>query len=127
VAQDEDLHVLGGIAAGEECEQGDRATQREVDEFRQHAGGPPGGFGRRHATEHVVRCEVAGHRPRSSLRTLQAHHERMAAWYAEHGDQADAEMERHMAAVQQQQLLADLDAAFEALEAAVCAALEPDR
>jgi hypothetical protein len=56
-----------------------------------------------------------------------AQHERMAAWYAEHGDQADAEMERHMAAVQQQQLLADLDAAFEALEAAVCAALEPDR
>jgi hypothetical protein len=50
----------------------------------------------------------------------------MAAWYAEHNDQAYAQMERHTAAVQQQ-LLADLDAAFEALEATVSALLELDR
>jgi hypothetical protein len=55
-----------------------------------------------------------------------AQHERMAAWYAGHGGQADAEVERHTAAVQQQ-LLADLAAAFQALEAAVSAALELDR
>jgi hypothetical protein len=55
-----------------------------------------------------------------------AQHERMAAWYAEQGKQADAELERHTAAVQQH-LLADLATAFEALEAAVSAALELDR
>jgi hypothetical protein len=54
-----------------------------------------------------------------------AHHERMAAWHTEHGDQAAARMERRTAAVQRQ-LLADLDAAFEALEAAVSAAFELD-
>jgi hypothetical protein len=52
-----------------------------------------------------------------------AQHERMAAWYTEHSDQALAEMERHTAAVQRH-LLADLDAGFEALEVAVSAALE---
>jgi len=36
VAQDEDLQVLGGVAAGEQHEQLDRAAQREVGEFRQH-------------------------------------------------------------------------------------------
>jgi hypothetical protein len=54
-----------------------------------------------------------------------AQHERMAVWYTEDGDQAAAQMERRTAAVQRQ-LLADLDAAFEALEAAVSAALELD-
>ena len=54
-----------------------------------------------------------------------AQHERMAAWYTEHGDQAVAEMERHTAAVQRH-LLTDLDAGLEALEVAVSAALELD-
>jgi hypothetical protein len=54
-----------------------------------------------------------------------AQHERMAAWYTEHDDQAAARMESRTAAVQRQ-LLADIDAAFEALEAAVYAALELD-
>jgi hypothetical protein len=54
-----------------------------------------------------------------------AQHERMAAWYTEHGDQALAEMERHTAAVQRH-LLADLDAGFQALEDAVSTALEQD-
>jgi ABC-type nitrate/sulfonate/bicarbonate transport system substrate-binding protein len=63
---------------------------------------------------------------RAETQAIAAQHEQMAAWYAEHGDQAYAQMERHTAAVQQQ-LLADLDAAFEALEAAVSAVLEADR
>jgi hypothetical protein len=36
VAQDKDLQVLGGVAAGEQGEQQDGAAQREVGEFRQH-------------------------------------------------------------------------------------------
>ena len=36
VAQDEDLQVLGGFAAGEQHEQLDGAAQRQVGEFRQH-------------------------------------------------------------------------------------------
>jgi hypothetical protein len=54
-----------------------------------------------------------------------AQHERMAALHVEHGDQAAAQMERRTAAVQRQ-LLTDLDAAFEALQAAVSAAIELD-
>jgi hypothetical protein len=49
----------------------------------------------------------------------------MAAWYTEHDDQAAARLERRTAAAQRQ-LLADIDAAFGALEAAVYAALELD-
>jgi hypothetical protein len=41
VAQDEDLQVLGGIAAGEQDEQLDGAAQGQVGESRQHAGWPP--------------------------------------------------------------------------------------
>jgi hypothetical protein len=52
-------------------------------------------------------------------------HEQMAAWYAKHGDHAAAGMERRAAAVQRQRL-ADLDAAFQALEEAVSAALNLD-
>jgi hypothetical protein len=63
---------------------------------------------------------------RAETQRTAAEHERMAAWYAERGDQAYAQMERRTAAVQRQ-LLADLDAAFEALEAAVSAVLELDR
>jgi hypothetical protein len=36
VAQDEDLQVLAGVAAGEQGEQLDGSAQRQVGEFRQH-------------------------------------------------------------------------------------------
>ena len=36
VAQDEDLQVFGGVAAGQQGEQLDGAAQRGVGEFRQH-------------------------------------------------------------------------------------------
>jgi hypothetical protein len=62
---------------------------------------------------------------RVETRQSAAEHERMAAWHVGRGDQVAAQMERRTAAVQRQ-LLADLDAAFEALEAAVSAALELD-
>jgi hypothetical protein len=38
VAQDEDLQVLGGVAAGEQGEQLDGTAQREVGESRQDKG-----------------------------------------------------------------------------------------
>jgi IS6 family transposase len=44
VAQDEDLQVLGGFAAGEQHEQLYGAAQREVGEFRQHQGDLCGGL-----------------------------------------------------------------------------------
>jgi len=62
---------------------------------------------------------------RAETQAIAAQHEQMAAWYAEHGDQAAARLERRTATVQQQ-LLAELDAAFDAMEAAVYAALELD-
>jgi hypothetical protein len=46
-----------------------------------------------------------------------AEHERMAAWYADHGDES-ARLQRH-AAASQRRLLADQAAAFQALEGAV--------
>jgi hypothetical protein len=52
-----------------------------------------------------------------------AEHERMAAWYAGHGDEPAARVERRTAA-SQRQLLADLAAAFQALEGTVSAALD---
>lgn len=52
-------------------------------------------------------------------------HEQMAAWHAKRGDHAAAGMERRAAAVQRQRL-ADLEAAFQALERAVSAALALD-
>ena len=41
VAQDEELQVLGGVAAGEQGEQLDGAAQGQVGESRQHEGWPP--------------------------------------------------------------------------------------
>jgi hypothetical protein len=41
VAQDEDLQVLGGVAAGEQGEQLDGAAQGQAGESRQHPGWPP--------------------------------------------------------------------------------------
>jgi hypothetical protein len=38
VAEDEELQVLGGVAAGQQHEQLDGAAQRKVGELRQHAG-----------------------------------------------------------------------------------------
>jgi hypothetical protein len=38
VAQDKDLQVLGGVAAGEQGEQLDGAAQGQVGESRQHPG-----------------------------------------------------------------------------------------
>jgi len=52
-------------------------------------------------------------------------HERMAAWHTKRGEQAAARMERRAAAVQQQRL-ADLDAAFGALQKAISTALGLD-
>jgi hypothetical protein len=69
-------------------------------------------------------------RVRSALRDLRAEtqrtaaeHERMAAWYAERGDEPAARLERRTAA-SQRQLLADLAAAFQSLEGTVAAALD---
>ena len=52
-------------------------------------------------------------------------HEQMATWYAEHGDEAAAWMERRTAEVQRH-LLAELHGAFQALEKAASAVLELD-
>jgi hypothetical protein len=54
-----------------------------------------------------------------------AEHDRLAAWYAKHHDQAAAWMERR-AATMQRLRLADLDAALQALEEAVSATLDQD-
>ncbi len=54
---------------------------------------------------------------------MAAEHERMAAWYAEHDDETAARMERSTA-MSQRQPLADLDAAFQALQGAMSAALD---
>jgi hypothetical protein len=62
------------------------------------------------------------HVGRKTQRTA-AEHERMAAWYAEHGDESAARLQRH-AAASQRQLLADLAAAFQALEGTVSVALD---
>jgi hypothetical protein len=67
-----------------------------------------------------VLSEVRVHAERTATE-----HEQMAAWYAKHGDHATAVMERRAAAVHRQRL-ADLDAAFQALENAVSAALNLD-
>jgi Ser/Thr protein kinase RdoA (MazF antagonist) len=62
------------------------------------------------------------HVGRKTQRTA-AEQERMAGWYAEHGDQAAARLQRH-AAASQRQLLADLTAAFQARDGTVSAALD---
>jgi hypothetical protein len=51
VAQDQDLQVLGGIAAGEQHEHLNGAAQREVGESRQHQSDLAVGWLKRHATE----------------------------------------------------------------------------
>jgi hypothetical protein len=51
VAQDQDLQVLGGIAAGEQHEHLNGAAQRKVGEVRQHQGDLAVGWLKRHATE----------------------------------------------------------------------------
>lgn len=76
-------------------------------------------------TRTLARARSAMDDLRVETQRTAAEHERMAARYAEQGDIATARMEHRTTAVQRQ-LLTDLDAAFEALEAAVSAVLELD-
>jgi hypothetical protein len=62
---------------------------------------------------------------RGETQQTAAEHELMAAWHARRGE-VDAERMEHRAGAVQQQRLADLDAAFEALDRAVFAALDLD-
>ena len=73
----------------------------------------------------LARVRSALHDVRVETQRTAAEHEQTAAWYAEQGDEAAAWMERRTATVQRQRL-ADLDAALEALEDAVSAALDLD-
>jgi uncharacterized alpha-E superfamily protein len=69
------------------------------------------------------RVGSALHELRAETQRTAAEHERMAAWYAQHGDEPAARMQRRTAA-SQHQLLADLDAAFHALQDTMSAALD---
>src|SRR6266496_4766757 len=62
---------------------------------------------------------------RVQIQRTAAEHDRMAAWYAKHHDQAAAWMEWRAAAIQRGRL-DDLDAALQALEEAVAGALDQD-
>ncbi len=62
---------------------------------------------------------------RVQIQRTAVEHDRMAAWYAKHHDQAAAWMERRSATMQRQRL-ADLDAALQALEEAVSDAFDQD-
>jgi TPP-dependent trihydroxycyclohexane-1,2-dione (THcHDO) dehydratase len=71
-------------------------------------------------------------RVRSALQGVQAEaqraadrHERMAAWYAQQGDETAAWMERRTAEVQRQ-VLVELNGAFQGLETAVSAVSDLD-
>ncbi len=71
VAQDEDLQVLGGVAAGEQGEELDGAAYGEVGEFRQHQVSSAGG--RRSATVPThAPPETTAHGSRLNLRTPHA-------------------------------------------------------
>jgi len=74
-------------------------------------------------TRTLARARSALDAFRGETQRLAAQHERLAVRYAQHGDQAAAQLERRTAALQPQ-LLAELDAAFEAMQGAVYAALE---
>jgi len=50
VAEDEELQVLGGVAAGEQHEQLDGASECQVGELRQHQGGLRARSAERHTT-----------------------------------------------------------------------------
>jgi hypothetical protein len=73
----------------------------------------------------LARVRSALHDVRVEAQRTTAQHERMAAWYAQQGDEAAAWIGRRTAA-EQQQRLADLDTAFKALEDAVSAVLDLD-
>jgi hypothetical protein len=74
MAQDDDLQILGGITAGEQHEQLDRTTQRQIGKSGhvQHLGWPP------HREQGSVTLpthastEPASNRPDSSFCTLRA-------------------------------------------------------
>ena len=71
VAQHEDLQVLGGVAAGQQDEQSDRAAEVKVGELRQHAGSlrkgrrsatlPRDAQANSQLTGHVRLCASYGH------------------------------------------------------------------
>jgi hypothetical protein len=73
----------------------------------------------------LARVREALHDVHVELQRAAAEHERMAVWYAEHGNKDAAWVERQKAAAQRQRL-ADMDAAFHGLEEAVSAAVELD-
>ena len=60
MAEDEELQVLGRIAAGDQHEQLDGATQRDVGEFRQDQGDLWGRWQERYLPSHD-RHELAAH------------------------------------------------------------------
>jgi hypothetical protein len=66
MAKDEELQVLGGVAAGEQHEQLDGATQRNVGGFRQHQGDLRVG-GRTATLPSHDRRKWAAHRPTSAF------------------------------------------------------------
>jgi hypothetical protein len=68
---------------------------------------------------------AALHGVRVEIQRTAAQHEQLADWYVKQGDEAAAWVERRAAAVQRQRL-ADLNAAFQALEEAVSAAIDLD-
>jgi hypothetical protein len=71
VAQDEDLQVLGGIAAGQQHEQLEGPAQHEVRQFRQHPDSLRGSTEAAHYRA-ALPCEPAAHLHRMTLRTPQA-------------------------------------------------------
>jgi hypothetical protein len=73
----------------------------------------------------LARVRSAMRDVRVELQRAVAEHERMAVWYAEHGNEDAAWVERRTAEVQRQRL-AEMDAAFHGLEDAVSAAVELD-
>jgi hypothetical protein len=73
----------------------------------------------------LAHVRSASHDVRVQTQPTAAEHERIAAWYAEHADEAAAWMQRRAATVQRQRL-ADVDAARQALEDAASAALDLD-
>jgi hypothetical protein len=72
-----------------------------------------------------ARVRSALHGVRVKTQRTAAEHERLAGWYVEQGDEVAARMEGRVAAAQRQRL-ADLDAALDALDAAVSTALDQD-
>jgi hypothetical protein len=82
MAEDEELQVLGGVAAGEQHEQLDGATPRNVGEFESTRVTSRVG-GKRATLPSHDRREPAAHRLRPSLRTPQPTNQRLAVAFDE--------------------------------------------